>query len=87
MRWSTLRRHWLGVQDCGRCSRRMGTVTAGNAPGVNDAAAAVVVMSAAIGRRRWELKVMATIKRAGDASGVAPRWVMLAPVTGREEGA
>ena len=29
-----------------------GTVTAGNAPGVNDAAAAVVVMSAAKCRRR-----------------------------------
>ncbi len=57
-----------------------GTVTAGNAPGVNDAAAAVVVMS----RERAEalgLKPMATIV-AQATSGVAPRWVMLAPVTG-----
>ncbi len=57
-----------------------GTVTAGNAPGVNDAAAAVMVMSA---EKAAELgcTVMATI-RAQATSGVAPRWVMLAPVTG-----
>jgi acetyl-CoA C-acetyltransferase len=60
--------------------KRDGTVTAGNAPGVNDAAAAVVVMSAeraaALG-----LKPMVTIK-AQAMSGVAPKWVMLAPVLG-----
>jgi acetyl-CoA C-acetyltransferase len=57
-----------------------GTVTAGNAPGVNDAAAAVVVMSS---ERAAELglKPLATIK-AQATSGVAPRWVMLAPVQG-----
>ncbi len=57
-----------------------GTVTAGNAPGVNDAAAAVVLMS---GERAREmgLEPMAVI-RAQATSGVAPRWVMLAPVTG-----
>jgi acetyl-CoA C-acetyltransferase len=57
-----------------------GTVTAGNAPGVNDAAAALVVMS----REKAEamgLKPMATIK-AQATSGVAPKWIMLAPVTG-----
>jgi acetyl-CoA C-acetyltransferase len=57
-----------------------GTVTAGNAPGVNDAAAALVVMSAekaaALG-----LTALATIK-AQATSGVAPKWIMLAPVTG-----
>ncbi len=60
--------------------KKDGTVTAGNAPGVNDAAAAVVLMSAdraaALG-----LKPMATIK-AQAMSGVAPKWVMLAPVLG-----
>ena len=57
-----------------------GTVTAGNAPGVNDAAAAVVVMS--LDRaQQLGLTPMATI-RAQATSGVAPRWVMLAPVTG-----
>jgi acetyl-CoA C-acetyltransferase len=57
-----------------------GTVTAGNAPGVNDAAAAVVVMS---GARAASLGLtpLATI-RAQATSGVAPAWVMMAPVTG-----
>jgi acetyl-CoA C-acetyltransferase len=60
-----------------------GTVTAGNAPGVNDAAAALVLMSAgkalALG-----LKPLVTI-RAQATSGVDPKWVMLAPVTGVEK--
>jgi len=60
--------------------KKDGTVTAGNAPGVNDAAAALVVMSAAKAKELG-LKVMATIK-AQATSGVAPKWVMLAPVTG-----
>jgi acetyl-CoA C-acetyltransferase len=60
--------------------KKDGTVTAGNAPGVNDAAAALVVMSA--GRaKELGLKPMVTI-RAQAMSGVAPRWVMLAPVIG-----
>jgi acetyl-CoA C-acetyltransferase len=57
-----------------------GTVTAGNAPGVNDAAAAVVVMSAEKAKALG-LTPMAMI-RAQATSGVAPKWVMLAPVTG-----
>ena len=57
-----------------------GTVTAGNAPGVNDAAAAVVVMSAARAASLG-LKPLATI-RAQATSGIAPKWVMLAPVEG-----
>jgi len=60
--------------------KKDGTVTAGNAPGVNDAAAAVVVMSAAKAKALG-LKPMVTIK-AQATSGVAPKWVMLAPVTG-----
>ena len=60
--------------------KKDGTVTAGNAPGVNDAAAAVVVMSAEKARELG-LKPMVTI-RAQATSGVAPKWVMLAPVTG-----
>ena len=60
--------------------KKDGTVTAGNAPGVNDAAAAVVVMSAA---RAKELGLMALVTiKAQATSGVAPKWVMLAPVTG-----
>jgi acetyl-CoA C-acetyltransferase len=57
-----------------------GTVTAGNAPGVNDAAAAVVLMSLDKAREHG-LEPLAVIK-AQATSGVAPRWVMLAPVTG-----
>jgi acetyl-CoA C-acetyltransferase len=57
-----------------------GTVTAGNAPGVNDAAAAVVVM-ATERARELGLTAMVTV-RAQAMSGVAPRWVMLAPVIG-----
>ena len=60
--------------------KKEGTVTAGNAPGINDAAAAVVVMSAAKAAALG-LKAMVTI-RAQAMSGVAPRWVMLAPVIG-----
>src|SRR5579871_302639 len=60
--------------------KKDGTVTAGNAPGVNDAAAAVVVMSAAKAKELG-LTPMVTIK-AQATSGVAPRWVMLAPVIG-----
>jgi acetyl-CoA C-acetyltransferase len=60
--------------------KKDGTVTAGNAPGVNDAAAAVVVMSAEKAKELG-LAPMVTI-RAQATSGVAPKWVMLAPVTG-----
>lgn len=57
-----------------------GTVTAGNAPGVNDAAAAVVLMSSSKASQLG-LKPLATI-RAQAVSGVEPRWVMMAPVAG-----
>ncbi len=57
-----------------------GTVTAGNAPGMNDAAAAVLLMTAERADQ-LHLKPLATL-RAQASSGVAPRWVMLAPVSG-----
>ena len=60
--------------------KKDGTVTAGNAPGVNDAAAALVLMSASRAQELG-LQPMVTIK-AQAMSGVAPRWVMLAPVLG-----
>ena len=60
--------------------KKEGTVTAGNAPGVNDAAAAVVLMTAERAKALG-LEPMARIK-AQAMSGVAPRWVMLAPVLG-----
>ena len=60
--------------------KKDGTVTAGNAPGLNDAAAAVVVMSSDRAKALG-LTPLATI-RAQATSGVAPKWIMLAPVLG-----
>jgi acetyl-CoA C-acetyltransferase len=60
--------------------KKDGTVTAGNAPGVNDAAAALVLMSQ---ERADALGLMPMVRIMAQAqSGVAPKWVMLAPVTG-----
>jgi len=58
--------------------KKDGTVTAGNAPGVNDGAAATVVMSASKAKALG-LKPMARIV-AQTTSGLAPEWVMMAPV-------
>jgi acetyl-CoA C-acetyltransferase len=58
--------------------KKDGTVTAGNAPGVNDGAAAVVVTSY---RKARELGAEPMAKIVAQAtSGVAPEWVMMAPV-------
>src|SRR5664279_936251 len=58
--------------------KKDGTVTAGNAPGVNDGASAVVLMSAAKAKELG-LKPMARIV-AQATSGLDPAWVMMAPV-------
>jgi len=55
-----------------------GTVTAGNAPGISDGAAAVVVMSAERARELG-LKPIALI-RAQATSGREPEWFSLAPI-------
>src|SRR5689334_5935222 len=58
--------------------KKDGTVTAGNAPGVNDGAAAVVVTSA---KRATEIKAQPMARIVAQAtSGVEPKWVMMAPV-------
>ena len=60
-----------------------GTVTAGNAPGVNDGASAMVVLSegaAAKFRVTPQAEVVAYA-----TSGVEPKWVMMAPLTAVEE--
>jgi acetyl-CoA C-acetyltransferase len=58
--------------------KKDGTVTAGNAPGVNDGAAALVVTSA---RRAQELGAKPMVRIVAQAtSGVEPKWVMMAPV-------
>jgi len=58
--------------------KKDGTVTAGNAPGVNDGAAAVVVTSATKAKELG-VKPMARIV-AQATSGIDPKWVMMAPV-------
>jgi len=56
-----------------------GTVTAGNAPGTNDGAAALMVTSA---ERARELNTEPMARVVGQAvSGVEPKWVMMAPVS------
>jgi acetyl-CoA C-acetyltransferase len=55
-----------------------GTVTAGNSPGTNDGAAALVVTSAERARESGH-KPMARIV-GQSVSGVEPKWVMMAPV-------
>jgi acetyl-CoA C-acetyltransferase len=58
--------------------KKDGTVTAGNAPGVNDGAAAVVVTNA---KRAKELGAQPMVRIVAQAtSGVEPKWVMMAPV-------
>jgi len=57
-----------------------GTVTAGNAPGTNDGAAAVVVTSP---EKACEMGKQPLARIVGQAvSGVEPKWVMMAPVDG-----
>ena len=55
-----------------------GTVTAGNAPGVNDGAAAMVVMSAEVAAKNG-IKPQAEIV-AYATSGIEPKMVMMAPL-------
>jgi acetyl-CoA C-acetyltransferase len=58
--------------------RKDGTVTAGNAPPVNDGAAALVVMSS---QRAAQLNVTPLARIVGQAtSGLAPKYVLMTPV-------
>ena len=58
--------------------KKDGTVTAGNAPGVNDGAAAVVIMAAEKARA---LGLTPLVRVVGQAtSGLAPKMVMMTPV-------
>jgi acetyl-CoA C-acetyltransferase len=55
-----------------------GTVTAGNAPGVNDAGAALVVMSLAAAEKDGVKPIARIVDYA--TGGMDPKWVMMAPV-------
>ncbi len=58
--------------------KKDGTVTAGNAPGVNDGAAALVVTSATKAKELGAKPMVRIVAQA--TSGVEPKWVMMAPV-------
>jgi acetyl-CoA C-acetyltransferase len=60
-----------------------GTVTAGNAPGTNDGAAALVVTSQESAARLGKTPMARIVAQA--VSGVEPKWVMMAPVDAVEK--
>ena len=63
--------------------KKDGTVTAGNAPGTNDGAAAVVVTSERNAERLGKTPMARIVAQA--VSGVEPKWVMMAPVEAVEK--
>jgi acetyl-CoA C-acetyltransferase len=58
--------------------KKDGTVTAGNAPGVNDGAAALLVTSAVTAKELGAKPMVRIVAQA--YSGIDPKWVMMAPV-------
>jgi acetyl-CoA C-acetyltransferase len=58
--------------------KKDGTVTAGNAPGTNDGAAALIVTSERNSSRLGKTPIARIVAQA--VSGVEPKWVMMAPV-------
>src|SRR5579864_4388202 len=58
--------------------KKDGTVTAGNAPGTNDGAAALVVTSERTAARLGKTPIARIVAQA--VSGVDPKWIMMAPV-------
>jgi acetyl-CoA C-acetyltransferase len=63
--------------------KKDGTVTAGNAPGTNDGAAAVIVTSEKNAARLGKAPMARIVAQA--VSGVEPKWVMMAPVEAVEK--
>jgi acetyl-CoA C-acetyltransferase len=63
--------------------KKDGTVTAGNAPGTNDGAAACVVTSESTAARLGKQPMARIVAQA--VSGVDPQWVMMAPVEAVEK--
>jgi len=63
--------------------KKDGTVTAGNAPGTNDGAAALVVTSERNAQRMGKAPMARIVAQA--VSGVEPKWVMMAPVEAVEK--
>jgi acetyl-CoA C-acetyltransferase len=63
--------------------KKDGTVTAGNAPGTNDGAAALAVTSERVAAKLGKQPLARIVAQA--ASGVEPKWVMMAPVDAVEK--
>jgi acetyl-CoA C-acetyltransferase len=63
--------------------KKDGTVTAGNAPGTNDGAAALVVTRETTAARLGKFPMARIVAQA--VSGVEPKWVMMAPVDAVEK--
>ena len=63
--------------------KKDGTVTAGNAPGTNDGAAALIVASERVARTLGKKPMARIVAQA--VSGVEPKWVMMAPVEAVEK--
>jgi acetyl-CoA C-acetyltransferase len=63
--------------------KKDGTVTAGNAPGTNDGAAAVVLTSERNAEKLGKKPMARVVAQA--TSGVEPKWVMMAPVEAVEK--
>src|SRR5271155_5283183 len=63
--------------------KKDGTVTAGNAPGTNDGAAALIVTSERNAARLGRQPIARIVAQA--VSGVEPKWVMMAPVDAVEK--
>src|SRR5215471_5552055 len=63
--------------------KKDGTVTAGNAPGTNDGAAALVVTSDRVAQKVGKQPMARIVAQA--VSGVEPKWVMMAPVDAVEK--
>jgi acetyl-CoA C-acetyltransferase len=67
-----------GLRKLKPAFKKDGTVTAGNAPGVNDGAAALVVTSPARAKELGRQPLARIVAQA--TSGIDPAWVMMAPV-------
>ena len=63
--------------------KKDGTVTAGNAPGTNDGAAAVIVTGERTAAKLGKTPMARIVAQA--VSGVEPKWVMMAPVEAVEK--
>jgi len=63
--------------------KKDGTVTAGNAPGTNDGAAALVLTSQRVAGKLGKEPMARIVAQA--VSGIEPKWIMMAPVEAVEK--